>query len=233
MLRDPRWPRFVGSIELFTNETDVQLNVVDTARPVARRFFEWCAERIPGMVAGALDYPAAETSFRITRGSFFQANRFLVDRLVEVALEAAGGQTAVDLYAGVGLFSLPLARRCGTVAAVESGAGATADLEFNAARAGLSVNVSRALAEQYLETLETPPDFLLADPPRAGLGKGVVAHLARLRPPLLTIVACDPATLARDLAALVAAGYRIDHMTFVDLFPQTYHLETVVRLRLR
>jgi 23S rRNA (uracil1939-C5)-methyltransferase len=73
----------------------------------------------------------------------------------------------------------------------------------------------------------------LLDPPRAGLGKTAVKRLAELRPPAIVIVACDPSTLARDLAGLTAAGYAISRMTLVDLFPQTYHLETVVRLDLR
>ncbi len=233
MLNEKPWPRFVRTIELFTNETDVQLNVTDSARPVARRFFEWCAERLPGFVTNALEYSAAGTVFRISRGSFFQVNRVLLDSLVQAALEGASGESALDLYAGVGLFSLPLARRFAVVTAVESGAGAVRDLEFNAARAGLPVAVTRGLAEQYLETLDRRPDFVLADPPRAGLGKAAIGHLARLSPPLVTIVSCDPATLARDLAAFIAAGYMIEQMTMLDLFPQTYHLETVVRLRHR
>ena len=85
-------------------------------------------------------------------------------------------------------------------------------------------------AEEYLAGLERAPDFVLLDPPRAGLGKVVVRRLGELQPRRVTIVACDPATLARDLAGLVAAGYRVEKMTLVDLFPQTYHLETVVRL---
>ena len=79
--------------------------------------------------------------------------------------------------------------------------------------------------------MEKAPDFVVLDPPRTGLGKAVVARLAELRPRQITIVACDPATLARDLACLVAAGYRVEGMTLVDLFPQTYHLETVVRMK--
>jgi 23S rRNA (uracil1939-C5)-methyltransferase len=78
--------------------------------------------------------------------------------------------------------------------------------------------------------LEETPDFILADPPRAGLGKLAVKELARIRAPRLTIVSCDPATLARDLQGLIAGGYRIDKITLVDLFPQTFHLEAVVEL---
>jgi 23S rRNA (uracil1939-C5)-methyltransferase len=87
-------------------------------------------------------------------------------------------------------------------------------------------------AEEHLAQLEKAPDFVALDPPRTGLGKAVVARLIDLRPRQIAIVACDPATLARDLAGLVAAGYRVERMTLLDLFPQTYHLETVVRLKL-
>jgi len=230
MLRDPRWPRFVRGLEIFTDEHQVQLTVTGTERPVARRFFEWCGETIPGMVEGALDY---EQRFRVSRNSFFQVNRFLPDRLVETALDATGGETALDLYAGVGLFTLALARRFAKVTAVESGSAAVRDLEFNAARAGLSnVTAAASAAERFLESLETAPDCVLLDPPRAGLGKIVVRRLCELKPRTLAVVSCDPATLARDLAGLVASGYRIDRIALVDLFPQTYHLESVVRLRI-
>ena len=230
MLHDPRWPRFVPSLEVFTDEEQVQLNVYDTERPVARRFFDWCGENIPGMVVGALDYRG---QFRVSSNSFFQVNRFLIDRLVETALEGAEGDTALDLYAGVGLFTVPLARRFQKVTAVESGGGASRDLRFNVDRAGVTgVRADTATVEAFLEKLKRAPDFVLVDPPRAGLGKPVVDRLKELRPRLLTIVACDPATLARDLAALVAGGYQMQKITMVDLFPQTFHLETVVRLAL-
>jgi 23S rRNA (uracil1939-C5)-methyltransferase len=229
MLPDPRWPRFVRSLEIFTDERQVQLNVVETERPVGRRFFEWCAETIPGIVEGELDY---EGRFRVSRNSFFQVNRFLPDRLAEVALEGAAGETALDLYAGVGLFSLPLARRFREVTAVESGRGAVRDLQFNAERTGLAnLRAEQHTAEAYLVSLDRAPDFVLLDPPRAGLGKNVVRGLSGLRPPAVAIVSCDPATLARDLSGLVLAGYRIEKMALVDLFPQTFHLETVVSLR--
>ena len=228
MLYNPRWPRFVRSLEIFTDEQQVQLNVVDSDQPGAKRFFDWCAETIPGMVEGALDY---QGRFRVSRNSFFQVNRFLLDRLGEVALEGAEGDTALDLYAGVGLFSLALARRFKDVTAVESGSGAVRDLQYNAERASLAnVRAEPRMAEEYLQKLEHAPDFVLLDPPRAGLGKAVVRRLAELRPRQVTIVSCDPATLARDLAGLTAAGYRVEQMMLVDLFPQTFHLETVVRL---
>ncbi len=231
MLRDVRWPKFIRSVEVFTDESQVQLTVLDSDKPVARRFFEWCAERIPGLVNGPLDY---EGRFRVSPNAFFQVNRFLYGQLVETALEGASGETALDLYAGAGLFSIGLASRFGQVVAVEAGTAAVRDLEFNAARLGLAhVRAERCTTEESLRALDRAPEFVLLDPPRAGLGKAVVQRLAELRPPSIVIVACDPATLARDLAGLLAAGYGIDKMTVVDLFPQTYHIETVVRLTLR
>ena len=229
MLSDSRWPNFVESLEIFTDEGQVQLNVLETRRPVSRRFFDWCAETIPDLVQGALDW---QGRFRVSRNSFFQVNRFLAEQLVDTALDfEGGGETALDLYAGVGLFSLALARRFAQVTAVESGSGAVRDLDFNAQRTGLAnVRTEQASTEAYLEKLETAPDFVLLDPPRAGLGKIAVRRLLDLKPRRMTIVACDPATLARDLATLLAGGYRMEKMTMVDLFPQTYHIETVVQL---
>jgi 23S rRNA (uracil1939-C5)-methyltransferase len=229
MLRDPKWPRMIRSIELFTDENRLQLNIVETDRPVARRFFDWCSENIPGLVDGALDYNG---EFRVSRGSFFQVNRFLLNQLVEAAVEGAEGDTAFDLYAGVGLFAPALARRFSHVTAVESGSGAVRDLQFNAERAGLAnVRAEARMVEEFLLEQERPADFVLLDPPRAGLGKAVVRRLAELQPPQLALVACDPATLARDLAGLMAAGYRVVRMAMVDLFPQTYHLEAIVLLQ--
>jgi 23S rRNA (uracil1939-C5)-methyltransferase len=229
MQRDSRWPRFMRTLEIFTDEQQVQINVQETDRPVARRFFDWCAELIPGVVTGALDY---EGRYRVSSNSFFQVNRFLADRLIATAIGDATGETALDLYAGVGLFSIPLARAFRQVTAVESGGGAVRDLQFNAERAGLAnVKSEQRTAEEFLATVGSKPDFVLLDPPRAGLGKLVVERLLALGAPRVTIVACDPATLARDLAALLGGGYAIERMTLVDLFPQTFHLETVVALR--
>ena len=228
MARDRRWPKFIRALEVFTDEQQVQINVLETDRPVARRFFDWCATEIEGVVEGALDY---QGRYRVSSNSFFQVNRFLLDALVETALGDASGDTAVDLYAGVGLLSMPLARRFREVVAVESGSGAVRDLQFNAEREGLTnLRALQGTAEEHLAGLETPPDLVVLNPPRAGLGKNLVKRLNELKPRQVVIVACDPATLARDLSGLIAGGYRIGRMALVDLFPQTYHLETVVGL---
>lgn len=231
--RDRRFPRFLKQVELFTNGEQTMVNVLETeqGRGVARGFFAWLGERIPGAADGELIYEACGARFRVSHKSFFQVNRFLIEPLVECALEGAQGEEGLDLYAGVGLFTVPLARRMRKVTGVESDGSAARDLEFNLAAAGVAAEARRMQAEQYLENLTKRPDFVLADPPRAGLGRRVVQQLLRLRPPRLHIVSCDPATLARDLAALCAADYELEGLALIDLFPQTYHIETVARLR--
>jgi 23S rRNA (uracil1939-C5)-methyltransferase len=232
MLSDRRFPNFLRTVELFTNETEVQMNVLASDHPLARRFFDWCAEEIPGFVSGPLVYAAAGFHFRVSHTAFFQVNRFLIEQLIEEALKGAEGETALDLYSGVGLFALPVASRFGNVTAVESGVAAWRDLEHNAAQANLGIFAHQTSAESYLTQNNASVDFVLADPPRAGLGKRMVQALLAAKPRRLTIVSCDPATLARDLAMLLPS-YEIGGMTLIDLFPQTFHLETVVRLRLK
>ena len=228
MLRDARWPKFISQIEVFTDETQVQINVLEAGQVVAKRFFEWAAEEIPGFVPGVLEYGG----FRVSPNSFFQVNRFLIERMAEAVVGGDAGQHALDLYSGVGLFSLPLARQFAQVTAVESGSGAVRDMEFNAGRAGVKVHAVGAIVDEYLRTMEARPDFVLADPPRTGLGKTVVNKLVEWKPERITVVSCDPSTFARDLAGLMAGGYKIEDLTLIDLFPQTFHIETVCKLRL-
>lgn len=228
MLRDARWPKFISQIEVFTDETQVQINVLEAGQIVAKRFFEWVAEEIPGFVPGVLEYGG----FRVSPNSFFQVNRFLVQQMADAVVGGAAGEHALDLYSGVGLFSLPLAKQFAKVTAVESGSGAVRDMEFNASRAGVKVHAVGAIVEEYLRTMEARPDFVLADPPRTGLGKTVVSKLVEWKPERITVVSCDPPTFARDLAGLTAGGYQVEELTLIDLFPQTFHIETICKLRL-
>ena len=210
-------PPATATVELFTNETQVQVNILDRVPKAALAIFESLGSGAP------LEY----NGFRVSRNSFFQVNRFLVEQLVECAIGDLAGESAVDLYAGVGLFAVRLAERYKKVTAVESSQSAFRDLEHNAQQ---SVHAVIATSEEFLAGLTEIPELVLADPPRAGLGKQVVRELARIRAPHVTIVSCDPATLARDLQGLLGAGYRMEKVTLVDLFPQTFHLETVVAL---
>ena len=115
--------------------------------------------------------------------------------------------------------------------AVESGSGAIHDLEANAAHIEQTIEACNSSVDQFLETYSEPCDLVIADPPRTGLGKLAVKRLAALAPKRIVLVACDPATMARDLAALIAQGYSLEKLVMVDLFPQTYHIETIAKLR--
>ncbi len=235
MVREHRFPRFVRSIEFFTNERDVQVNVHETmaGQRVARPFFDWLEQELPGAATGPIDYSANGNKFRVHYRTFFQVNRFLVGALTGAAIGGATGNTALELYAGAGLFSLTLADRFKQVDAVESVKTAVEDASLNAKRARkLNVSRFRASTEEFLKGVRKTPDFVLADPPRAGLGPEAVKELLRIQAPRVGIVSCDPSTLARDLKGFCEAGYKIKTMTLVDLFPQTYHMETVTHLEL-
>ena len=231
MAQQRRFPNFLREVEFFTNETDVQLNVLSSDRPLAKSFFEWCGEKIEGFApTDTIDYPVGDDLFRVGSRSFFQVNRFLVNELAKVVAGDASGRFALDLYAGVGLLTLPLARQFERVVAVDASRRAMRDLRFNLERAKADAQVVNLNVAEFLPSLIDPVDCVVADPPRAGLGPEVTTELVRLRPARLVLVSCDPPTLARDLSPLLAGGYRIQSMTLVDLFPQTFHLEAVVCL---
>jgi 23S rRNA (uracil1939-C5)-methyltransferase len=179
----------------------------------------------------ALAYHAAEFDYRVEHGAFFQVNRLLVDQLVEQVTRDAQGTLAWDLYAGVGLFSRPLAARFERVVAVEIAPTATATLSANLEGTGGTAVKAATLDFLRQNKRVEKPDWIVVDPPRAGLGPDVTKVLGEIAAPAITYVSCDPATLARDLKALVESGYAIAAVTLADLFPQTLHLETVVQLR--
>jgi 23S rRNA (uracil1939-C5)-methyltransferase len=178
--------------------------------------------------AAQLTYKAGLADYKVSTGSFFQVNRFQVDELVKIVTENVSGKVALDLYAGVGLFSVVLARSFQHVIAVEASQTSSSDLRANAPR---EIKAVLATTEQFLrQTSGLRPDLVVADPPRGGLGDGVVHALARLGPPRITYVSCDPSTLARDLRTFVSLGFRIVGAHLVDLFPQTFHIESVFQL---
>jgi 23S rRNA (uracil1939-C5)-methyltransferase len=187
----------------------------------------------PQILAGSgfLTYCVSGHSYQVSAGAFFQSNRHLIPTLIKIVTEGRSGDTALDLYAGGGLFSLALAEQFQSVLAVESSPASFRDLRRNLPPTAKAI---RSTAEAYLQNASPKPrpDLVVVDPPRAGLGAQTARRLAERRAPRLTYVSCDPATLARDLAVLIAGGYRVEQTHLVDLFPQTYHLETVLQLAL-
>ncbi len=177
-----------------------------------------------------LEYHAANALYHVSAGSFFQTNRFLADTLVRLVAEGQTGDYALDLYAGTGLFSLALSQQFREVAAVEAAPFSVHDLKQNCPT---NVSVFRSTTEKFLSSVAKGTasfDYVVMDPPRAGLGDEVARRLADLAPERMTYVSCDPATLARDLRVLLEKGYRIEQAHLADLFPQTFHIESVMRL---
>jgi 23S rRNA (uracil1939-C5)-methyltransferase len=184
--------------------------------------------------ATALHYRVGSHDYRISAGSFFQINRHLIEDLVAAVTGGVLGELALDLYAGVGLFSAVLAEKFRHIFSVEASQTSFNDLLHNVPA---NVKAVGALTEDYLSsgafrgrTARKIPDLVVMDPPRAGAGKGVIRALVELGAPRVRYVSCDPATLARDLAPLLAAGYRIAEAHLFDLFPETFHIESVMLL---
>jgi 23S rRNA (uracil1939-C5)-methyltransferase len=182
--------------------------------------------------ADGLFYTAAGTDYWVSRGGFFQVNRFLVDEMVRLVTAGRSGKVVWDLYAGVGLFSRVLSRSFEHVVAVEGDETAAADL-----RRALKDEGMRAVRASTVEFLRDAvvqrerPELVVMDPPRAGVGAEVCALLARVKAAEMVYVSCDPVTLSRDLKAMVDSGYTLVELHLVDMFPQTFHIETVAMLR--
>jgi 23S rRNA (uracil1939-C5)-methyltransferase len=165
--------------------------------------------------------------------AFFQINRSLLAPLIDFAIADASGATVVDLYCGVGLFTLPLARQFQKVIGVESNPNAARFARRNLKHAQLTNArvITATVTDWFRDAASTgPADFVLLDPPRAGAESAIIKGIVDLQPAQISYVSCDPATLARDLKKLLAAGYTIQSLAAFDLFPQTHHVETVVRL---
>ena len=244
----------VREIEFFANADDTKLLLEFLCAPEARRAAvrawaeELCAsmpeivgvaafrepqkgvqEPLVAVGAEEVTYQTKTSAYRVSAGAFFQTNRFLIDELVSMVTAGRSGELALDLYAGVGLFSTALACDYHHIVSVESSQTAASDLQYNLPVNGKAV---RAATESYFSEPKAREhvDLVVVDPPRSGLGDVVARALASLSAPRVTYVSCDPATLARDLVPLQAAGYRVEQIHLVDLFPQTYHLESVVQL---
>jgi 23S rRNA (uracil1939-C5)-methyltransferase len=202
---------------------------------------------LDGQVVRDITRTVEGESYRFNAASFFQANDGLLPSLLEAALGDAEGKVALELYCGVGLFTLPLARRFSRVIGVESDQAAAKFARDTLAGAGLTNaevtvrdvgvwlddvkrhDLSRLSAESA-SALQGEIDFVLLDPPRVGAESRVIAGVLGLQPRRISYVSCDPATLARDLKKLIAGGYHLASIAAFDMFPQTHHVETVVHL---
>jgi 23S rRNA (uracil1939-C5)-methyltransferase len=189
--------------------------------------------------AKSIRYRTTDHEYQVSAGAFFQGNRYLVDELVSVVTGNASGDFALDLYAGVGLFSAVLARSFHHILGVEASQTAYGDLVHNVPA---NVKAVGARTEDFLRNhslgsdfpkgrpARKSPDLVVLDPPRTGAGKMVIRSLVKLGAPRVRYVSCDPATLARDLAPLLVAGYHVEEAHLFDLFPETFHIESVMLL---
>jgi 23S rRNA (uracil1939-C5)-methyltransferase len=171
----------------------------------------------------------AGRDYRVSAGSFFQVNTGGAEAMVALVrdmLAPRGEETLVDLYCGVGLFALSLADSVGRVIGVEIDTSAIADFRHNA-RNMENVELVEGATEEVIGGIVTATDLVVLDPPRSGAGKAVVGELAGLEAQRIVYVSCDPASLARDARALASAGYTLQSVQPIDMFPQTYHIETI------
>jgi len=219
-VRATEWSRFppaLKHLDVVAGENGVSLSP---------RFAEFETNELSLTVRGEVYHYNAE--------AFFQINPSLLGSLIDFAIADASGETVLDLYCGVGLFTLPLARGFRNVMAVESNSIAVRFARRNLQHAGLTnVRVVSATVTDWFRSESAtrgPVDFILLDPPRAGAESAVIKGILDLHPSQICYVSCDPATLARDLKKLLAGGYGIHSIVAFDLFPQTHHVETVVRL---
>lgn len=248
-------PSGLNEVEFFANDRDDQLLLELYISPQAdwerlKRLCQNIAERLPQLAGAssfiqsrgerylapqqpallcglsAMKYQTRVSTYTVSAGSFFQTNRFLTDTLVEIVTAGRKGTLVLDLYAGVGLFSVALANRFEQVIAVESATASGRDLEANAVP---DMKISRQTTENFLAKSQRTmgPDLVVVDPPRSGLGDRVTGLLGKISARELVYVSCDPATLARDLKALIGYGWQLKELNLIDLFPQTFHIESV------
>lgn len=186
---------------------------------------------------GALTELVGEHRFRVDATAFFQVSGLAAGLLTRLVLQAAsltGGERVLELYCGVGTFTVPLARRARAVLGIEANAAAATDAVYNLRENGCpTARIIQGQVEQLLPALaqEAPWDLVVADPPRQGCSRRILEAMAKLAVPRIVYVSCDPSTLARDLAILAGSGYRCLRIQPVDLFPQTFHLESVALLQ--
>ena len=177
-----------------------------------------------------LSYHVAGSTYQITRNAFFQVNRFLTSEMVKVVVDHRSGHLVLDLFAGAGLFSVPLAMRFDQEIAVEIGEPAVSDLTLHLA-AYPQHRVAHATVQEFLARSSVTPDLVVMDPPRAGVSLPALRSLLKIQPREIVYVSCDAGTFARDAKTLLEGGYTFAAFHFLDLFPQTFHTETIAVFR--
>jgi 23S rRNA (uracil1939-C5)-methyltransferase len=173
--------------------------------------------------------PILGRDFRVSAASFFQVNTSMAEKMVDhllTCLPVSSPATFIDIYCGAGLFSAFFAPNCERVIGIESSPSACEDFSFNLDEFD-HVELYEGMAEDVIPHLEVKPDVILVDPPRPGLEKRVVDGILKLNPQRIAYVSCDPSTLARDARRLINGGYELKDVTPFDLFPQTYHIESI------
>jgi 23S rRNA (uracil1939-C5)-methyltransferase len=227
LLRDDQSPEQLGGFRALAGATGISCGRLRGGRP----HLLWGTPEVTDVIE--VPRAAGPYSVSLTRQAhaFFQGNRYLLPRLVAAVTGAVPAGRVLDLYAGVGLFSVALAARGDTeVIAVEGDRTAAHDLRFNAARAGGAIEWRHQAVEAFLATRRVPSlETVIVDPPRTGLTKEALHATIALRAPRIVYVSCDVATLGRDARVLVDAGYRLTDLRAFDLFPNTAHLETMAR----
>jgi 23S rRNA (uracil1939-C5)-methyltransferase len=179
--------------------------------------------------SGSIEIEVLGRGFRVSAASFFQVNTLVAEAMVRHVLDnlVLDGQMALlEIYCGAGLFSAFLAPRVGRLVGIEASPAACEDFVDNLDEFD-HVELYEAQAEMALPAIDFRPDVILVDPPRAGLGPPVIQEILRLQAPEIVYISCDPATLARDARQLLEGGYRLEKVTPFDLFPQTYHIESI------
>jgi 23S rRNA (uracil1939-C5)-methyltransferase len=189
---------------------------------------------IASLPEGPIRHVTRNAIYNFGASTFFQSNPQLLDSLIVEAVGDYSGDLAIDLYAGVGLFTIQMARSFKRVIGVESDFRAASFARENIIANDLSnvefhTNNAALWLKRFIEKGPDPAEFVLLDPPRTGAAESV-ALIAALKPARITYVSCDPTTLARDLRLLLDSGYGLSRIIAIDLFPQTYHVETVVAL---
>jgi 23S rRNA (uracil1939-C5)-methyltransferase len=188
---------------------------------------------IAGFSARVISRRLASEKYSFSADTFFQINHELLEPLIAAAMGDMTGQRAIDLYCGVGLFTLPMARKFARVTGVEANARAAEFARRNVEAAKLeNIEIANLGVADWLKHSRSFEvlDFLLLDPPRVGCENAVIAGILAMRPRRIAYVSCDPATLARDLKKIIAENYTLDSIAAFDMFPQTHHVETVARL---